>query len=93
MAKGIHDERYRRLLAQLIVARKAAGLSQTDVAARMGWHQQHVSRYETGERRLDVVEFIDVCATIGVDAVRLLQGQIQSELNPVTAKSAPGFKK
>lgn len=65
--KGFQDERYRSLIARLIDARKALGLSQEEVGARLNRHQQFVSRYETGERRLDVVEFVDVARALGCD--------------------------
>lgn len=51
----------------LVVARKAAGLSQGALADRLYRHQQFVSRYETGERRLDVVEFIDIAHALSID--------------------------
>ncbi|MDB5578317.1 MAG: Helix-turn-helix domain protein [Bradyrhizobium sp.] len=73
MRKGISDVRYRRLLAVLIGARKEAGMLQVDVARRLGKPQQFVSRYELGERRLDVFEFIDVAETLGLDGVAELR--------------------
>jgi transcriptional regulator with XRE-family HTH domain len=42
-------------------------LSQQELAKRLGRHQQFVSRYETGERRLDVVEFVDIARVLGCD--------------------------
>ncbi|PZU63218.1 helix-turn-helix transcriptional regulator [Sphingobium sp.] len=65
--KGFHDERYRILVGKLVDARKAAGLSQDALANKLGRHQQFVSRYEIGERRLDIVEFIDISRALGVD--------------------------
>lgn len=65
--KGFHDERYRALIAKLIVARKSAGWSQEGLAKKLHRHQQFVSRYEIGERRLDIVEFIDISRILGVD--------------------------
>lgn len=65
--KGFQDPRYRALIIQLVEARKAAGLSQDAFAARINRHQQFVSRYESGERRLDAVEFVDIARALGVD--------------------------
>jgi transcriptional regulator with XRE-family HTH domain len=70
--KGFGDERYRRLIAALVEARQSAGLSQLALATVLGRHQQFVSRYETGERRLDVVEFIDIARGLGCDPVGLI---------------------
>jgi transcriptional regulator with XRE-family HTH domain len=72
LAKGFQNERYRLLIVELIRARKARGLSQTDMAARLRSHQQFVSRYETGERRLDIVEFVDVARALGLNPAELI---------------------
>ena len=72
MAKGVHDARYRRLIDRLIAARRAADLTQTDLAQRLGKPQQFVSRYEVGDRRLDAVEYVDVANAIGLDPLSLL---------------------
>lgn len=47
-------------------ARLDAGLNQEDVAERLRRPQSFISKYESGERRLDVIEYIEVCAAIGV---------------------------
>lgn len=65
--KGFHDERYRALVGALVEARNAAGLTQSALADRLNRHQQFVSRYETGERRLDAVEYIDIARALGID--------------------------
>lgn len=69
MVKGMSDVRYRRMLAVLVDARKDLSLSQADIAARLGKPQQFVSRYELGERRLDVFEFVDVATILGLDGL------------------------
>lgn len=76
MPKGIHDERYRRLIDRLIVARKAAGMSQTVLAEKLSKPQQFVSRYELGERRLDIVEFVDVARAVGIDPLEELSAAL-----------------
>lgn len=63
--KGFQDPRYKALVGRLIDARKASGVSQEAFAAKINRHQQFVSRYETGERRLDVVEFVDIASALG----------------------------
>jgi transcriptional regulator with XRE-family HTH domain len=64
--KAIHGEAQRRLTALLRACREEAGLRQVDVAERLGVHQSFVSKYETGERRLDLVELEQVCAAVGI---------------------------
>lgn len=73
VAKGIHEERYRRLIARLAEQRRMLGLSQEAVALKLGRIQQFVSKYESGERRLDVVEFVDVAHALELDAIELLK--------------------
>lgn len=53
---GSHADDYRRMLERLRKARLAAGLTQTQVAARLGKPQSYVSKIELGERRIDPVE-------------------------------------
>lgn len=71
--KGFQEPRYRNLIGKLVTERKKQGLSQEALAARLGRHQQFVSRYEIGERRLDVVEFIDVAHALNADPISLLR--------------------
>lgn len=73
LAKGIHNERYAHLMASLAHARRVAGLTQAEVADRLGHRQQYVSKYESGERRLDVIEFIDAAEALGLDGISMLQ--------------------
>lgn len=63
---------YQQLRRLLVEAREAAGLSQVEVAQRLRRAQSFVSKYELGERRLDVVEFLHVCDCLGLDAPRVL---------------------
>ena len=73
VAKGIHDRRYRWVIEQLVSERRKRGLSQTVVAALLSKPQQYVSRYETGERRLDIFEFLDAAAALKIDGLHLVQ--------------------
>jgi transcriptional regulator with XRE-family HTH domain len=60
-----HPERYRMLLVRLREARKAAGMSQEDVAAALGVPQKYISRVETGERRIDPLELQELAGLYG----------------------------
>ena len=70
--KGFHSSRYRALIERLIEARRDASLSQQALAETLGRHQQFVSRYEIGERRLDIVEMVDIARVLGVDPTELV---------------------
>ena len=71
-SKGFGDARYRALIEKLVAERKRQGLSQLTLGQKLGRHQQFVSRYEIGERRLDIVEFVDVAKGLGLSAVDLI---------------------
>lgn len=64
MAGGTPSERQqlRNLLKQL---RKEAGLTQADLAGRMGKPQSFISKYESGEKTLDFFEVKEVCEFLG----------------------------
>lgn len=71
--KGWADERYRVLIRRLIEARLAKDLSQEALATRLSRKQQFVSKVETGERRLDVVEFADFARALELDPAQLVR--------------------
>lgn len=64
---------YKRLRELLIESREAAGVTQRELAARLKKPQSYVSKFERGERRLDVIEFFDVVSAIGAEPFKLLR--------------------
>lgn len=66
MEKSIYSAEYQRLCALLRQLREEAGLTQVEVAERLDEPQSFVSKYESGERRLDVIELHHVAEAIGV---------------------------
>ena len=56
----------------IVKARKEAGLTQAALATRLGRPQSFISKYESGERRLDVLEFLEVARAVGFDPARFL---------------------
>ena len=67
------DRRNERLRNLLKDARKRKGLTQLALGQRLGKDQLFVSRYESGRRNLDVIEFLDIAQGIGVDPYGLLR--------------------
>ncbi|HEV2913187.1 MAG TPA: helix-turn-helix transcriptional regulator [Pyrinomonadaceae bacterium] len=59
MRKKIYTEKYQSFLSRLREARKEKGLTQTEVASMLGKPQSYVTKCETGERRVDIVELAD----------------------------------
>lgn len=76
---SVKERRRRVLLGLLRQVRLDAGLRQTDVAKKLGKPQSFVSNYESGERRLDLLELQAVCEVVGIkveDFVgRFVEGQ------------------
>lgn len=58
---------YLRIIDLLVQARKDAGITQVELGKRLGRRQTFVSKFELGERRLDVAEFVVVSRAIGVN--------------------------
>ena len=66
--KTIHSAKYQIFLQMLISARKEAGVTQAELAKRLNRVQSYVSKVEIGERRMDVIEFLEYAKQIGADA-------------------------
>ena len=62
-----YDLRYDRLQKALIEARQSANLTQAEVSVRLNKPQSFVSKYESGERRLDIIELLEICSILSVD--------------------------
>ena len=76
MSRTLTSPLHQVLRQYLVARRKAAGLTQAEVAARLDRHQSYVANIETGQRRVDVVELIALARVIGFDpkaAVRKLE--------------------
>lgn len=65
--RTIRDSRYLEIITRLRLARKTQGVMQKDLADRLSVPQSFVSKYETGERRLDIIELLDICSALGIE--------------------------
>ncbi|MCR6631491.1 MAG: helix-turn-helix transcriptional regulator [Magnetospirillum sp.] len=54
-------------MALLAEARKGKGMTQAEVAIALGKPQSFVAKYENGERRIDVVEFVDIATVLDIE--------------------------
>lgn len=71
--KTVHDPDYKRFLTGLRQAREAAGLNQGELAKRLGKHQTFVSKIETAQRTLDLLDFLRWARETGADPLELMQ--------------------
>jgi transcriptional regulator with XRE-family HTH domain len=77
-AKWVRPEHHKVVGAALEAARRKAKLTQTELAALLGKPQSVVSGYETGKRRVDVIEFLLIVRTLGADPVEVFAEIVRS---------------
>jgi transcriptional regulator with XRE-family HTH domain len=73
LTKSLHLPEHRALCDLLVATRRKAGLTQQAVAKQLKQPQSFVAKYEGGERRLDMIEFIAVAGALKSDPIRLLR--------------------
>ena len=73
MQKSLKSPEYGRLIATLVAVRHASGLRQRVLARKLGKPQSFIAKYEGGERRLDLIEFIAIARALGTDPVKLFR--------------------
>jgi transcriptional regulator with XRE-family HTH domain len=67
MVKSLHSRQYTIFRELLTQAREDVGMTQVQVAAKLGKPQSYVSKYESGDRRLDVTEFVQIADILSLD--------------------------
>lgn len=79
MPNSVFTEGYAVLLDLLVETRKAAGITQVELASRLGRPQPFVSYFERGERRIDVIEFCVIAQALNADPLELF-GKLTTRL-------------
>lgn len=87
MGRSVHSKAYKDLLALMITAREEVGLTQTELAERIGQTQSFVSKCERGERRLDVVEFVEFMRAMGLEPDVIFSRFVRQAFRPTTKKA------
>ena len=75
--QSVHSAGQTAFCDLMVKARKSAGLTQQELAKRLHKPQSFVAKYEGGERRVDVLEFIEICKAIEADPNKLLRILVQ----------------
>lgn len=73
MKKTIYSQSSQVLTACLRDSRKSAGLTIRQLAEKMNVHHSIIGKIETGERRLDVIEFIEYCEILGIEPNTIIE--------------------
>ena len=71
-AKTIFDDRYDGLIKKLVILREEKGITQRELAAMLEVPRSYVSRFEVKDRRLDIVELIDICKALKISQKKVL---------------------
>lgn len=86
MQKTLTSADYARLIRFLVAAREKAGIRQRALAEALDVPQSFVAKYEGGERRLDVIEFITIARALGADPLKLLRDFLAGKEPPTAQK-------
>lgn len=89
MRKSLKSAEYERLIAALVAVRKGAKIRQQALAKKLGRPQSFIAKYEGGERRIDVVEFIAIARALGADPVEFFAAFVAGERTKPTRKRGP----
>ncbi|WP_159587739.1 helix-turn-helix domain-containing protein [Chelativorans xinjiangense] len=89
MQKTLRSPRHMRLIQLIVDKRKEAGMSQSDLAEALDRYQSVVAAIESGGRRVDVVEFLELAEVIGFDPHEIIREVVAiSRENETASKTA-----
>ena len=89
MQKSLKSPEYERLIALLVAVRKKADIRQQALAKKLGKPQSFVAKYEGGERRIDLIEFIAIVRAVGDDPVKLFREFVAGETPAKSGRKGP----
>ncbi|MBI1236590.1 MAG: helix-turn-helix domain-containing protein [Alphaproteobacteria bacterium] len=81
MRYSTRSEEYQRLQTWLRKARQDTGLTQFELAEKLGRPQSFVAKIESGERRVDIFEFVQICEALGLNPNEALMAIINKEID------------
>lgn len=87
MAGSTHNDNYKALLAILREVRQCAAMTQEELGKKLGNTQTFVSKMERGERRIDLVEFVEICGACGAEPEDVLRLYLVRRSKNSTPKS------
>lgn len=88
MQKTLKSAEYARLIELLVAVRQKSGIRQQALAKKLGRPQSFIAKYEGGERRIDVIEFIAITRALGADPVKLFRDFVAIN-RPLKTKGGP----
>ncbi|MEH2347142.1 MAG: helix-turn-helix transcriptional regulator [Nostoc sp.] len=79
MSKSVFSEKYNRFRKLLIQARQLANLTQSELSAKLSRPQSYISKYERGERRLDLIEFLEVAEALQIEPATFISKLLEEK--------------
>ncbi len=73
MPKSVFTGKYNRFRELLIEARKEINLTQVELSVKLSRPQSYVSKYERGERRLDLIELLEIAEALEIDPLAFIE--------------------
>ena len=73
MTKSVFSKEYKKFCALLKAERVKARITQAVLSEDLGRAKSFVSKYELGERRLDVIEFLEIAEVVGFDPIAFIK--------------------
>jgi DNA-binding XRE family transcriptional regulator len=70
--KSLRGKWHRAVITVVVASRRESNLTQEQLAAGIGWHRSKIAKIESGERRLDVPEFITISNALNIEPTALL---------------------
>jgi transcriptional regulator with XRE-family HTH domain len=89
MQKSLKSPEYERLVRTLAAVRKKAKVRQQVLAKKLGKPQSFVAKYEGGERRIDLVEFVAIVRALDADPVELFRDFVAGEPKAKSKRKGP----
>lgn len=86
MPRSVFTDAYAALTEALIEARQVRSLTQDELADLLGRHQSYVSKVERGERRIDLVEFVELAHALGIAPTALFAAVLERRPEAFAAK-------
>ena len=71
--KSTYTEAYQLLLSSIEKARKESKMTQAEVANKLGQYQSYIAKIENGERRIDLIEFLEIARLISLDPHEMIK--------------------
>jgi len=90
MQKSLKSAEYARLVQVLVAARHSSGVRQQVLAKKLGRPQSFIAKYEGGERRIDVLEFIAIARALGADPIKLFRDFVAGKPAKASRKRTTG---